>query len=204
MKPFEKLPKIKVGMRNLKTAFAATLCAFLYLLIGRNPTFACIGSVFGVGNNMDHSKLIGGNRLFGTIIGGLVGMVLFYFYTFFYPDGVMRPLILLFLFIGIVLLISMSLFLKWPGAIQPGCVIFCIILFNTPVDSFIPYSINRILDTGVGVAIGILVNFLLPRERVEKWRSAMTFRKDASVESPEATSQTSDSSVPQTSEDQTH
>lgn len=52
-----------VGMRNLKTALAATLCALLYLPFGRNPTFACIGAIFGVGNDLGHSWLNGGNRL---------------------------------------------------------------------------------------------------------------------------------------------
>ena len=39
-----------IGMRNMKTAISATLVAFLYFLIKRNPTFACIGAVFGMGN----------------------------------------------------------------------------------------------------------------------------------------------------------
>ena len=66
--------KFHIGMRNIKTATAATLCALLYLLIDRNPTFACIGAIFGTGNDMANSWLNGGNRLFGTIFGGLLGM----------------------------------------------------------------------------------------------------------------------------------
>ncbi|MBR2180394.1 MAG: FUSC family protein, partial [Oscillospiraceae bacterium] len=58
-------------MRNIKTAIAATLCAFVYLFIDRNPTFACIGAIFGTGYDMGDSWLNGGNRLFGTIIGGV-------------------------------------------------------------------------------------------------------------------------------------
>ena len=34
----------KIGMRNLKTAVAATLCALIYAPFDRNPTFACIGA----------------------------------------------------------------------------------------------------------------------------------------------------------------
>ena len=62
-----------IGMRNLKTAIAATLCAILYLPFGRNPTFACIGAIFGLGKDMGNSWLNGGNRLFGTILGGVLG-----------------------------------------------------------------------------------------------------------------------------------
>ncbi|MBQ3169137.1 MAG: FUSC family protein, partial [Clostridia bacterium] len=112
------------------------------------------------------SWLFGGNRLFGTIFGGLIGMALFSIYLQFYPEGGFEPLMLLLLFIGVILLIVVSVVFKWPGAIQPGGVMLCILLFNQPVDSYVTYSLNRIFDTGVGVVFAMLVNFLLPRERI--------------------------------------
>ena len=162
-----------IGMRNVKTALAATLCALLYYPFERNPTFACIGAIFGIGNDMDNSKLNGGNRLFGTIIGGILGMLLFRIYICFYPEGGTELLLFLLLFIGVILLIVTSLYLKWPGAIQPGGVVLCIILFNTPVDTYIAYSFNRMFDTGIGVIIALLINLLFPRERVVKWRETL-------------------------------
>ena len=72
-------------MRNIKTAIAATLCALLYFPFERNPTFACIGAIFGTGSDVANSWLNGGNRLFGTIFGGLIGMGLFSLYIRFYP-----------------------------------------------------------------------------------------------------------------------
>ena len=161
--------RFHVGMRNIKTALAATLVALVYLPIKRNPTFACIGAVFGMGNDMSNSWLNGGNRLFGTIFGGLIGMALFSLYIQFYPEGGFHPLMLALLFIGIILLITVSLVFGWPGAIQPGGVMLCILLFNQPVDSYIPYSLNRIFDTGIGVLFAMLVNLVLPRERIVHW-----------------------------------
>lgn len=160
---------LHVGQRNIKTALAATLCALLYLLVDRNPTFACIGAIFGIGSDMDNSRLNGGNRFFGTIFGGLLGMLLFRLYIIFYPDGSKHPLMLLFLFVGVVALILVSQWFRWPGGIQPGGVVLCIILFNTPVDTYISYSLYRMLDTGIGVLIALLVNWLLPRQRVVSW-----------------------------------
>lgn len=164
-------PKLHVGMRNIKTAAAATLCALIYFIIGRNPTFACIGAVFGVGKDLSHSWLNGGNRLFGTIFGGLLGMGLFSLYIQFYPEGSFRLLMLGLLFVGVVLLILISQFFCWPGAIQPGGVMLCIMLFNQPVESYIPYSLNRIFDTAIGVVVALAINWLLPRERIEKFYS---------------------------------
>lgn len=173
----QKQFRLHVGMRNIKTAISATLCALIYLIIGRNPTFACIGAIFGMGSDINDSKLNGGNRLFGTIFGGIIGMLLFPVYCLFYPDGKMRPLILFFLFIGIIVLVLSSLFFRWPGAIQPGGVVLCIILFNTPVEIYIQYSMNRILDTAVGVIISIVINHLFPRERIIRFLDRIGIHK---------------------------
>ena len=161
-----------IGQRSIKTAAAATVVAMLYLIFGGNPTFACIGAIFGLGNDMSMSRLNGGNRFFGTIFGGLIGMALFRIYIIFYPQGGFHPLMLLLLFIGVILLILASQFFNWPGAIQPGGVMLCILLFNQPVESYIPYSINRIIDTGIGVLISMGVNLLFPRERIIRWMDA--------------------------------
>ena len=67
-----------VGMRNVKTALAAAFCALAYYFVGRSPAFACIGAIFGMGSDMEDSRKNGGNRLFGTLIGGLLGMVIAY------------------------------------------------------------------------------------------------------------------------------
>lgn len=168
---------LHIGMRNFKTAMAATLCALLYIPVHRNPTFACIGAIFGIGSDMDNSWLNGGNRLFGTIIGGFLGMILFHFYIMFYPDGDMHPLMLIFIFVGVVLVVLTSLFCRWPGAIQPGGVVLCIILFNTPVETYVSYALNRMLDTGIGVVIALLINLLLPRERVYKVMDTLLLRR---------------------------
>ncbi len=169
--------KFHIGMRNIKTALAATLCALLYLPFDRNPTFACIGAIFGIGNDMENSKLLGGNRFFGTIIGGFIGMGLFALYTIFYPTGEMSALMLLFVFVGVVIVILISQIFDMYGAIPPGGVVLCIILFNTPVDHYVAYSLNRMLDTGIGVAIALLVNQFLPRQKVVDVLYKMKLRK---------------------------
>ena len=163
---------LHVGQRNIKTALAATVVALLYFLVDRNPTFACIGAIFGMGSDMGNSRLNGGNRFFGTVIGGLLGMLLFRVYICFYPDPAVdreQFLLLVLLFIGVVVLIVFSQMFRWPGAVQPGGVVLCIILFNTPVDTYIQYSLARMLDTGIGVLVALLINWAFPRERVVQW-----------------------------------
>lgn len=171
--------RFHIGMRNVKTAIAATLCALLYAFFERNPTFACIGAIFGMGSDFNDSKRSGGNRLFGTIVGGLIGMGLFYIYIQFYPEPTSRFRFMLFelLFVGILIMVVVCQLLVIPGAIQPAGVVLCIILFNTPVDAYISYPLNRILDTTIGVIVGILVNLLISRERVDKVKNIFHIMK---------------------------
>lgn len=157
-----------VGMRNLKTATAAALCALVYYFLDRSPAFACIGAIFGMGPDMERSKLHGGNRLFGTIIGGVLGMALYRVYLVFHPEGGRSLLLVPLVFLGTVLLIVFCQ-VFWVGGVQPGGVVLCILLFNTPADSYVSYALNRIFDTGVGVLAALLINKYFPRERVEAW-----------------------------------
>ena len=165
-----------VGMRNIKTAIAASLCALFYYYIGRSPAFACIGAIFGMGSDMEDARRNGGNRLFGTLIGGLLGMALFRLYLVFMPDGSHSLLLVPLTFVGTVLLILLCQ-MFWVGGVQPGGVVLCILLFNTPVHAYVSYALNRILDTAVGVLVALAISYLFPRgwirlwpERLESWK----------------------------------
>lgn len=151
----------KIGMRNIKTALAAALCALIYYFLDRSPAFACIGAIFGMGSDLENSKLHGGNRLFGTAIGGLLGMALFRVYLLFYPQGGHTLLLVPLVFVGTVALILLCQ-IFWVGGVQPGGVVLCIILFSTPVESYVTYALNRIFDTGIGVIMALVVNSVFP------------------------------------------
>ena len=156
----------KIGLRNFKTAIAATLCAFVYALIDRNPTFACIGAVFAMNSDIHSSWETGGNRLWGTMIGGFTGMLFFYLYNkipLIFPDNEALSK-LVFLFFGIMAMIVISQIFHVNAAIPSGSVVFYIVMLNTPENQYISYALNRMLDTGIGVILSIFVNILLPRE----------------------------------------
>ena len=169
-KPARIMPH--VGLRNAKTALSASLCALIYFLLDRNPAFACIGAIFGMGADMEGSKRHGGNRLFGTILGGLLGIALYRVYLIFYPDGGYHLLLVALLFGGIVVLILLAQFF-WVGAVQPGGVVLCLLLFSIGPEDYVSYSLNRMLDTGVGVAVSLFINGVFTRERLEGWKQGL-------------------------------
>ena len=157
--------RLHVGWRTIKTAVTAMLVAIVYCLIDRNPAFACIGVIFGLGTDMSDSIKNGGNRLFGTLIGGLLSIAVFWLYLRWFPQGGHTIYLALLLGAATVVLILLCQYF-WPGGVQPGGVVLCIVLFSTPIETYVPYALNRILDTTIGVIVALLVNYLLPRERV--------------------------------------
>ena len=167
-----------VGMRNVKTALAAAFCAFIYYFFDRSPAFACIGAIFGMGSDMEDSRKNGGNRLFGTLIGGLLGMVLFRLYLFIEPTGKYTLWLVPLTFIGTVILIVLCQ-MVWVGGVQPGGVVLCILLFNTPVESYVSYALYRILDTTIGVLIAWAVSYIFPRGWMEMWKERIKAHRAA-------------------------
>ncbi len=157
-----------LGLRSLKTALVAMITVLLYGFIpDHDPTFACIGAIFGMGADMKESRRSGGNRFFGTVIGGGIGLFLYWMEHLLFPDGnywLRLPLVCL----GIIVLVSMCVLFHWPGGVQPGGVVLCIILFNTPAHH-IDYAVWRMVDTGVGVLLALSVNYLFSRERLGTW-----------------------------------
>ena len=96
------------------------------------------------------------------------------------------PLVIL----GTVLLIVLCQ-VFWVGGVQPGGVVLCIILFNTPVETYISYALNRILDTGVGVLAALFVNAMLPGGFtfgfMHRFYVRMGIKDDVRYEGPEVT-----------------
>lgn len=155
-----------IGWRTVKTAGTAALVAFVYYLIGRNPAFASIGVMFGMGTTAQDSIKNGGNRLFGTIIGGSIGILMYWLYLLAFPEGGHNMYLPIYLYIGIVLLVLICQNF-WPGGVQPGGVVLCLLLFSTPTDTYVTYALNRMFDTAIGVLAAWLVNYLLPKERMD-------------------------------------
>ena len=62
-------------------------------------------------------------------------------------------------------------------------VVLCIVLFSTPIESYMSYALNRIFDTAIGVIAALLVNYFLPRPRVVSlWEGFKgLFKEDSKV-----------------------
>ena len=165
-------------MRIFKTLGAVLLvCAAYGQLGGRNPCFACIGAVFGMGSFWREGVRHGGNRFLGTLLGGLVVIPFYCLYT-------NRPFGLpghLYLVLGLFCVIYINLLFGAHSAIQPAAVVYFVVMFTVTKDRYVSYTIARILGTGVGVLAGLAINRLFPAPRdARDTGDAEAMREDAS------------------------
>lgn len=146
----------RIGMRNIKTSTSVFLCLLIFELFNRdNALMACIAAVICMQNTVVDSFKKGRERIIGTIIGGIAGaLVLFIINTY----G--RQNILIFIIpIGIIILIEICVSVDMKNAVVICCVVYLILLTSKRHEGgYILYTINRILDTSIGIVIALLVN----------------------------------------------
>lgn len=123
-------------MRVFKTLLSVLLVTLTYdyLLGGRNACFACIGAVYAMGNHFHEGFKFGFNRFVGTLFGGLI-VIPFYWLYYNQPLGIPKEV---YLVLGLLCLMYLHILSGATTAIQPGAVIYFVVLFTQPVTNYIP------------------------------------------------------------------
>ena len=172
-----KSPRIRARMWRTALAVLITAVVYEYLLSERNPCFALIGAVYAVGSQFEEGFHNGINRVIGTLVGGLLVIPFYELYTsqpFGIPDWI-------WIVSGLCLVIWCNFALGADSAIQPGSVIYFVVIYTVGTERVIPYTIARILDTGCGVLITLLLYVLWPskydREKGVSLRTFLTETK---------------------------
>ena len=156
----------KIGLRNVKTAISVLICLVLFQLFERNPVYACIAAVVSMQNTLENSIAIGADRLIGTAVGGAIGLLFILSKLLFFNIWVYFVITA----IGVVIVIYANVLIKKPGSVAISCVVFLIIMINaenvqTTTAEALIYAVNRILDTAIGVAIAVAINFVIKRRK---------------------------------------
>ena len=169
-----KLPKI--GMRIIKTLISCLIVALVYhyLLDGRNPCFACIGAVYGMGARYKDGFHSGFNRFVGTLIGGMM-VIPFYYLCYTDPFGIPPEI---YMVTGLFFVIYLNLLFGANNAIQPGTVVYFVVMYTQPWENYVGYTIARVIDTGVGIIVSLIISRLFPSQwdKNDKTRISDAFR----------------------------
>lgn len=166
-----KIPTI--GLRNIKTALGVFLCILLYEFLQRPYVFfACISVVICLTNTIESSFQTGKDRMIGTIIGGMLGIPFLYAKNFILSLANWLTVEAVITSIGIVLVIYLFNILGNKGAIVNACIVFLSVVINLSDSqqslSPLMYSINRIIDSAIGIIIALIVNkYFFPVKEID-------------------------------------
>jgi uncharacterized membrane protein YgaE (UPF0421/DUF939 family) len=151
---------MRIGMRNIKTAIAVFICVIVSKIFRfEYPFYVAIAAVIAMQSSVADSFKAGKNRMLGTFIGALIGLFM----------ALIKPGNAFLIGIGIVIVIYLCNLLKWKDSISIACIVFAAIMLNLKEENPWLYSLNRLIDTFVGIGIAVLVNyFILPPEHIHK------------------------------------
>lgn len=121
-----------------------------------NPFFACIAAVFCMKDTVSSSISMGLNRTIGTIIGGMVGIIIIYLNSVFPLLNLITPIMT---GVGISISIYLCTTIHKPEAVIVSCIVLIAIMINSvsQANAYI-YAINRSFDTIIGIIIAVLIN----------------------------------------------
>ncbi|OAB71327.1 FUSC family protein [Paenibacillus crassostreae] len=139
-------------MRNIKTAIAILVCLIIANLLKLEyPFYVTIATVISMENSVTNSFTAGKNRIMGTLLGAGIGL----FFATLDPENVLLCAL------GIILVIYGCNLLKWNKSISIASIVFLAIMLNLDGDTPLYYSLNRIIDTLIGVGVAIVVNYFV-------------------------------------------
>ncbi len=168
------------GWRIHKTGLAAFICSVFSYGMGGYPFFAVVAALICMKPTLEDSLQVGWDRIIGTCIGGMMGMVMLYLFKAVHLDG--RPLLFhFFTILAMMVLIKIIVIIRHNQAVVITCVVYSSILLmpHGPGQSIMQYSMLRILDTLLGVVVALIINELLPNHYVDKEAEAAANVEDA-------------------------
>jgi Predicted membrane protein len=160
-RPMQRRPHI--GMRIFKSGLAVFVTMLIYVLWKRPESgafLALVAAVVSMQDTMGNSLRIGIIRLFATVIGGLIGILLIW------PVSLIRNYFVLYAFLlsfATILCITICVWLELREASILSSVVCLAILINEGVSHSYVYALNRILDTAIGIGISVVINIAIRR-----------------------------------------
>lgn len=168
----------RVGMRIIKTVVAVFLCGLLAFLRDKSALFSMFAALFCVQNSAGKTISSSINRVLGTLVGGVAGMLTVYSMD---ALGVLHIDLLRYFLLALLLIpiIKFALLIKKPDIAGMACmVVMCMVV--DPGDKPAIYSIERLFETSVGVVLACGIDVLLPYQPAPR-----PARADGAPDAPE-------------------
>lgn len=174
-----------VGMRIIKTVLAVFVCGVLAWAREKSGFYSMIAAVVCVQNSAGKTIESSINRMTGTLIGGVAGVAVVYLLD---VVGILYIELARYAVLALMLIptIELCLLIKKPGSAAMACIVFLCVTVNHSVgDTPVIYSIERLFETLIGVALACGVDILLPYHTPAQAPAAAA-PEGASVPSPDS------------------
>lgn len=153
---------LHIGMRIVKTVIAVFVCGLLAYIRDKSGFYSMIAAVVCVQNSTGKTIESSVNRVAGTLIGGVVGVLVVYVLDLM---GILYIQLARYAILALVLIpiIEFCLIIKKPACAAMACIVFlCVTVDHSPESAPAIYAIQRVFETMVGVAVACVVDILLP------------------------------------------
>lgn len=152
----------RIGMRIIKTVVAVFVCGLLAWARGQSAFYSMIAAVVCVQNSAGKTIESSVNRVAGTLIGGVAGVVVVYFLELL---GLLYIELARYAVLAVLLIpiIQVCLAIKKPDCAAMACIVFLCVTVNHSIgDTPVIFAVERLFETLVGVALACGVDVLLP------------------------------------------
>lgn len=150
---------IKIGMRTIKTTIAVLLTIIAsHVLKLQSPLLAGIAAIVTMQSNILNSIEEGKSRLLGTIFGAVIGILF----------ALIAPGNLILVGIGMIVVIMVCNHMGWEDSIIIALIVFLSMMIEQKEGQRLSYSINRTIDTFIGVLIASIINVIISPPDLEK------------------------------------
>lgn len=170
-----------IGMRNIKTALSVFVCLVFYLLCEfafglvqagdssfyrllefllnrKDVSYACVAAIVSMQSSVEDSVAFGKSRLIGTAVGGIIGIIM----VASVPLSNHTVFSYMLVSLGVVITIYICNVIKNSSASAVACIVFLIIVLSIDSgSSAVPYAINRMIDTAIGILISVPINYYI-------------------------------------------
>lgn len=134
--------------KAIRVGISAALCMLASNLLKlKFPFFVLLPAVMPISTFFGETLRFGINRIIGTSIGAVIGVIL----------ASIQTENTLLIGCGVIMLIYVCNYLKWDSTTSIACLVFVSIMVSAKESAF-QYSVHRLLDTFIGIAITTVVN----------------------------------------------
>ncbi|MCL2592288.1 MAG: aromatic acid exporter family protein [Defluviitaleaceae bacterium] len=160
----EMIKKMPIpGHRIIKTAICVVLCLIAYHFLDRDGLMlALTGTIFSMHDSVEKSIESAKFRILGTIVGGLFGAA----FISLRLTSSNFWIFLLFVFLGTIIFFYVCTIAGIKQASGLGTIVFLIIMIDGGQElSPILFSLDRVIDSMIGIIISVVINVSLFRPK---------------------------------------